>query len=82
MLSISVCVGSACYIKGSHEVIKILQELIETTQLDKIVELKGSFCLGHCVEGVSIKLDGEEKVYSVNENNAKQFFQNEILRRI
>jgi NADH:ubiquinone oxidoreductase subunit E len=82
MLTIRICVGSSCYLKGSYKVIKALQELIEANKLDEIVDLNGSFCLGHCTDGVSVKFDEEEKVYSVNENNVEQFFENEILRRL
>ena len=82
MLSISICVGSACYLKGSYDVIKSLQALVEINKLDTIVEIKGSFCLGNCTHGVSVKLNDEEKVYSVTQNNVDQFFKNEILRRV
>lgn len=82
MISISVCVGSACHLKGSHKVIKNLQKLISQYKLEALVELKGAFCLGHCTEGVSVKIDEEEKIYSVNEKNVEQFFNEEVVRRI
>ncbi|WP_279221823.1 (2Fe-2S) ferredoxin domain-containing protein [Clostridium sp. JN-1] len=82
MIIISICVGSACYLKGSQNVIESLQNLILKYQLKSFVELRGSFCLGYCAHDVSVKINEEEKVYSVNENNIDKFFENEILGRI
>ncbi|GAA0725564.1 NAD(P)H-dependent oxidoreductase subunit E [Clostridium malenominatum] len=79
MLSINICVGSACHLKGSYKVIDQLQKLIDEYNLKEKVELKGQFCLGYCTEGVSVRI--EEKVYSLKESNVKEFFQQEVIRR-
>lgn len=80
MLTISICVGSACHLKGSYKVINSLQNLVEKNNLKDKVEIKGAFCLGHCTEAVSVKV--EDKIYSVNEENVEEFFNNIILRGI
>lgn len=80
MLSINICVGSACHLKGSYKVIDEIQKLIDEYNLKEKVELKGQFCLGYCTEGVSVKI--EEKVYSVNVDNVKEFFYQEVIRRV
>lgn len=59
MVSISVCIGSACHLKGSPGVISEMQRLIKERGLDERVELKASFCLGNCMNGVCVKLNGE-----------------------
>ncbi len=82
MITISVCVGSACHLKGSYSVIESFQTLICNYKLEGIVELKGAFCLGHCTEGVSVKIDEEEEIYSVNEESSQQFFKEQVLGRI
>lgn len=51
MVKLSVCIGSACHIKGSHSVITTFQRLIKEHELEDKVELMGVFCLGHCTEG-------------------------------
>ena len=63
MITIQVCVGSACHLKGSYDVIKSFQKLIEVYNMDKKVELKGAFCLGHCTEGVSVKINEEDTIF-------------------
>ena len=52
---ITICVGSACHLKGSQKVIETLQKLVAERELEKKVELKAGFCLGKCAECVKIK---------------------------
>lgn len=82
MITVSVCVGSACHLKGSYDVINRIQVLIEEYKVLDKVELKGAFCLGHCTEGVSVIVNEEDKIYSVNRANVDSFFVEEILGRI
>ena len=82
MISLNVCVGSACHVKGSYNVINTFQQLIEENNLSDKVEVKAIFCLGHCTEGVSVKIDDSDEVYSVSGTTAKQFFNTEVVSRI
>lgn len=81
MIDLSVCVGSACHIKGSYNVINNFQQIIEEYNLSDKVELKAIFCLGHCTEGVSVKID-DSKVYSVSGATARKFFETEVLPKL
>lgn len=81
MINVSVCIGSACHVKGSYNVINAFQQIIEEYDLSDKVELKAVFCLGHCSDAVSVKIDDGE-VYSVSGLTAKSFFKKEILPRI
>lgn len=81
MITINVCIGSACHLKGSQAVIKGFQRLIEEMKLEEKVEIKAAFCLGKCTEAVSVKVDDND-IVSVNENNLKEFFNKYVLRRI
>ncbi|HAK43207.1 MAG TPA: hypothetical protein DCM59_11540 [Clostridium sp.] len=81
MINVSVCIGSACHVKGSYNVINAFQQSIEEYDLSDKVELKAVFCLGHCSDAVSVKIDNGE-VYSVSGLTAKSFFKKEILPRI
>lgn len=78
MVTVAVCVGSSCHLKGAEDVITGLMELIEKSGMEHCVELKGCFCLGHCTEGVTIKVD-EEIVASVSRENLPQVFEEKIL---
>jgi len=79
---LKVCVGSACHIKGSYDVIKIITKIIEEEGLEKDVELKACFCLNNCTEGVSVVIEGEESVYSFSKEDAEEKFKEIIRERI
>ena len=81
MINLSVCVGSACHLKGSYNVINNFQQIIEEYNLSDKVELKAIFCLGHCTTGVSVKIDDSE-VYSVSGSTARKFFDTEVLPKL
>lgn len=81
MITINVCIGSACHLKGSQAVIKGFQRLIEEMKLEEKIELKAAFCLGKCTKAVSVKVDDED-IVSVNENNVEDFFKEHVLGRM
>lgn len=78
MIIISVCVGSACHLKGSYKVIEMLQKLIRENKVEHMVELKGAFCIGRCTEGVSVTVN-DENFFSLNEENVDSFFHETIM---
>lgn len=79
-MRVSICIGSACHLKGSREVIQKLQKLVAEHQLEGKVDLNGDFCSGNCVRGVCVTVDGE--LYSVKPETAEEFFSKEILGRL
>lgn len=82
MLVIQVCVGSACHLKGSYDVISTFQDIIIEQELQSLVEIKAAFCLGNCAHAVSVKFEDEENVFSVKPKTVSTFFRDEVLIRI
>ena len=83
MTTVSVCVGSACHLKGSYHVITALQQMIEEQNLADQIELKAVFCLKHCTEGISVMIDEDDsQIYSVSGDTAQTFFTENVLPRI
>lgn len=77
MKSIKICIGSACHLKGSYEVIEIFKKLIKENNLEQDIELCASFCIGNCKEAVSVmRWDGV--VFSVDKENAEYIFEREF----
>ena len=48
MLVVQICVGSSCHLKGSQEIVELMQKAVEEYHLDGDVVLVGSFCIGKC----------------------------------
>jgi len=74
---IEICIGSACHLKGSYQVIQEMKELLEAKGLTAKVELKSSFCLGKCGSGVSIRIN-KDQVYSIKSDKVKEFLEEHI----
>ncbi|MBC7217181.1 MAG: (2Fe-2S) ferredoxin domain-containing protein [Candidatus Caldatribacterium sp.] len=82
MLTISVCVGSSCHLKGAYEIISQCERLIEELGLKSEVELRGTFCLGRCTEeGVTVVVDGEV-LSGVSPENFRKVFEEKVLSRL
>ncbi len=79
MRVITVCVGSACHLKGSHEIIEYFKDAIKTSKLESEVELKGAFCMDHCTDGANLMVD-EELFHAQSVDDARRIFEKEILR--
>ncbi len=81
MVKISVCIGSACHLKGAYNVINSFQQAVEKHKLADKVEIAGSFCTGHCGENVSLLLEngGEPKYYGVKPEVADEFFEQTVM---
>ncbi|MGL4607340.1 MAG: (2Fe-2S) ferredoxin domain-containing protein [Eubacteriaceae bacterium] len=73
MKSVHVCIGSACHVNGSYQVIQGINQFIEKNDLKNEIELVGSFCMGKCTEGVAIKY--EDKVYSGSVENITEILE-------
>lgn len=82
MIAIHVCIGSACHLKGSYDVIGKLQDIVEEEDLGDQVEIKAAFCLGNCQNAVSVKIDQEETVYSVSKKTVREFFDSNVRPRL
>ena len=76
-MTVTVCIGSSCHIKGSHQVVEQLEQLIHANHLEDRVELKGTFCMGKCQQGVCLTVD--DQFYSVTPDGMAEFFANTIL---
>ena len=79
---IQICVGSSCHIKGSAELVEMLQAAVAEHHLESEVTLAGSFCIGKCNRvGVTVQVDDE--VYTgVTKEGFKEFFRESVLAKL
>lgn len=80
-MDIFVCIGSSCHLKGAYNIINILKEELKSRQLEERVHLSASFCLGHCQDGVSMKVN-DKIVTGFTPENIRERFENEILKEM
>ena len=79
-MRVTICIGSACHLKGSREIIQQMQELVKKYNVSDKVDLNGSFCSGECVKGVCVTVDGT--LFSLKPEETGEFFEKEILGRL
>ena len=79
MFVVQICVGSACHIKGSQEVVEKFQAYVERYGMEDEVVLTGSFCTGKCNrDGVTVTINDEAHT-GVTKDNFDAFFKANIL---
>jgi len=82
MITVMVCVGSSCHVKGARGVIERFDELVRQHGLKDRVMLKGSFCMERCGEkGVNWEID-QEQFTSPTLEHAVEIFQEKVLKPI
>ena len=82
MLYVQICVGSSCHLKGSQDIVELLQNAVEEYHLEDEVMLSGSFCIGKCNRvGVTVQVNDEVHV-GVTRENFREFFKNNVLDAI
>ena len=76
---VQICVGSSCHIKGSPEIVELLQNAVAENNLQDEVTLAGSFCIGKCNRtGVTVQVDDDVHI-GITKENFKEFFKENIL---
>lgn len=77
-MTVHICIGSACHLKGSYAVIETFKKLLAQHQLEDRVTLKSAFCMGACAGNVSVRIDAGPAL-SVTPEEAGSFFETNIL---
>ena len=79
---IQICVGSSCHLKGSAEIVELMQKAIADHKLETEITLAGSFCIGKCNRiGVTIQIDDDIHT-GVTKESFKEFFEENVLKKI
>lgn len=81
LITITVCIGSSCHLKGSYDVVNELQSLVAKNDLVDKVSIEASFCLGNCTKAVSVKVN-DGPIVSVSMENINDFFNEYVLKNV
>jgi len=81
-MTVQICVGSSCHLKGSAAIIELIQAAVEEHGIAGEVDLAGSFCMGVCNRiGVTVAVDGEVHT-GITRENFREFFNEQILKKL
>ena len=78
MVTVTVCVGSSCSVRGSDELAASLEKLIQSEGLNNQVELVGAFCMELCSMGVSVRVN-DRQYREIHPEDAERFFYDAIV---
>ena len=82
MVIVQICVGSSCYLKGSSDIVRMMQESIAAERLDDDIALTGSFCTGKCNRiGVTVTVN-DEIVTGITRENFREFWNDKIMSAV
>ena len=82
MLFVQICVGSSCHLKGSQDIVELLQAAVQEYGIEDDVVLSGSFCIGKCNRvGVTVQINDDIHV-GITRENFRDFFTKNILEVI
>ncbi len=82
MVVVQICVGSSCHIKGSAEIVELMQSALAEHKIEDEVTLAGSFCIGKCNRvGVTVQV-GDDIHVGITRDNFREFFNAHILSAV
>ena len=81
MITVTVCVGSSCHVKGAREMIEGFNNFLTSQNLQNKVELKGAFCMDHCGKGINWKIN-EEIITSPSVKEGDKMFRKRVLEAL
>lgn len=79
-ITVTVCVGSSCHIKGSRDVINRFNEMLNRQGLQDKVQLQGSFCMERCGEGINWQVN-DTNLTSTGIEDAVETFRKKVIER-
>lgn len=81
MVIVELCVGSACYVKGSNQIISMVKQMLVDNNWEEKVDIKGAFCMGMCTQGIGVKVNGKA-IEGLGLHNAKQLIEQRIKEEL
>ncbi len=82
MVFVEVCVGSSCYIKGSADIVELLEDAVSKNHLEDEIVLSGCFCSGKCNRiGVTVTVNGEPYA-GITKDSFRDFWSDTIMAAV
>lgn len=58
-ISVEICMGSSCFVRGNSQALKYLETYIREQDLQDRCRLKGRLCVNECSSGPVLIIDGQ-----------------------
>ena len=82
MIIVRICVGSSCHLKGSAQIVELLQKAVADNNIESEVTLAGSFCIGKCNRvGVTVQVDDDIHT-GITVENFREFFNEKKKKKV
>lgn len=79
MITIQICIGSSCHLKGAPEIVRLLQKYIKDNSCEDRIALTGTLCAGRCNrDGVTVTV-GDEVYTGVTPEGFDAFWNDKIV---
>lgn len=78
MVEIKICVGGSCHLRGAREIIEELNRLIIKNEVIEKVHMEARSCMGECLNGVCMEMDGE-KYTNMTAEAVRELFEDRIM---
>ncbi len=79
-LSIKVCVGTNCYLKGSQSILKALTKDIESRGLQDAVDIQATFCFEKCGQAPNVMI-GDQLISKCTFEKAREALNAELKKK-
>ena len=79
MITIQICIGSSCHLKGAPEIVRRLQKYIKDNSCEDRIALTGTLCAGRCNrDGVTVTV-GDDVYTGVTPEGFDAFWNDKIV---
>ena len=79
MITIQICIGSSCPLKGAPEIVRLLQKYIKDNSCEDRIALTGTLCAGRCNrDGVTVTV-GDDVYTGVTPEGFDAFWNDKIV---
>jgi NADH-quinone oxidoreductase subunit G len=57
-IPISVCIGTACHLRGAQNLLKQVLQYVTDSELEEEFDINATFCMENCEHGPSVRING------------------------
>lgn len=79
-VNLRICMGSSCFSRGNNKTLAMIQEYINTNNLNDRITISGSLCEGQCSSGPHITIN-EKRYDNITPETAIDIIRDEVKNK-